>query len=119
MKLLIDEMYPPALAGALRSAGIEAYTVAERGLAGRADLDILAYSEAEGFVLLTENVADFTRLAAERLTAGMHHPGVLIALSSRFSRRPNGIRKIAKAVCDLTEVPLQDRLMYLEQPPNY
>jgi predicted nuclease of predicted toxin-antitoxin system len=118
LKLLIDEMYPPALAGVLRSAGIEAYTVAEQGLAGRADLDILAFAEAEGYVLLTENVADFARLAAERLTAGMHHPGVLIALSSRFSRRPSGIRKIAKAVCDLTEEQLQDRLVYLKQPPN-
>jgi len=57
-------MYPPALAGALRLAGMEASTVAERGLAGRADLDILARAEAEEYVLLTENVADFTRLAA-------------------------------------------------------
>jgi hypothetical protein len=35
------------------------------------------------------------------LTAGMHHPGVLIVLSSRFSRRPSGIPKIANAICDL------------------
>ena len=118
MKLLLDEMYPPALAEALRSAGIGAYTVAEQGLAGRADLDVLTYAEAETYVLLTENVADFARLAAERLTAGMHHPGVLIALSSRFSRRPSGIRKIAKAISELTEVQLQDRLVYLEQPPD-
>jgi Domain of unknown function (DUF5615) len=118
LKLLLDEMYPPALAEALRSAGIEAYTVAERGLAGRSDLDILTYAETERYVLVTENVADFGRLTAERLTAGMHHPGVLIALSSRFSRRPSGIRKIAKAICDLTEVPLQDRLVYLGPPPD-
>jgi hypothetical protein len=117
LKLLLDEMYPPALAEALHSAGIEASTVAEQGLAGRADLDILTYAEAERYVLLTENVADFVRLAAERLTAGMHHPGVVIALSSRFSRRASGVPKIAKAIGELAEVQLQDRLVYLEQPP--
>jgi hypothetical protein len=67
-------------------------------------------------VLLTENVADFARLTAQRLTAGMHHPGVLVALSSRFSRRPSGIGKLAKAICDVKEVQLEDRLLYLEQP---
>jgi hypothetical protein len=34
-------------------------------------------------VLLTENIADFTRVTIEYLTGG-HHPGVLIALSSPF-----------------------------------
>jgi Domain of unknown function (DUF5615) len=118
LRLLIEEMYPPALAEALRSRGIEAWTVAENGLAGHTDLDILAFAATEGYVLLTENVADFARLAAERLTAGMHHPGVLIALSSRFSRRPSGIPKIASAICSLTDVQMEDRLMYLEQPPD-
>ena len=118
MKLLIDEMYPPALAGALRSQGIEASTVAESGLAGRADLDILDYAAVEGYVVLTENVADFARLAGERVTAGMHHAGVLIALSSRFSRRPSGIPKLVEAIRSLTELQLEDRLVYLEQPPD-
>ncbi len=35
LKLLLDEMYPPALAEALRVSGIEARTVADVGLAGR------------------------------------------------------------------------------------
>jgi len=41
-------------------------------------------------VLLTENVADFVRIASDHLSTGGHHPGVLVALSSRFSRRPSG-----------------------------
>lgn len=116
MKLLLDEMYPPALAEALRAGGIEASTVAERGLAGRSDPELLATAAAEGYVLLSENVSDFARIAAERLTAGEHHPGVLIALSSRFSRRPGGIPKIAAAIRSLAEDELEDRLVYLEQP---
>ena len=118
MKLLLDEMYPPALAEALRGSGIDASSVGERGLGGRSDPDVLAAAAADGSVLLTENVADFARLAAEHLTTGGHHPGVLIALSSRFSRRPSGINAIAAAVRAVATEHLEDRLVYLEQPPQ-
>ena len=118
MKLLLDEMYPRALAGALIAAGIEAATVTELGLAGWSDLDVLAAATADGYVLLTENVADFARIATEHLTAGGHHPAVLIALSSRFSRRPNGINAIAVAIRAVANEHLEDRLVYLTQPPQ-
>lgn len=67
-------------------------------------------------MVLTENVSDFARIAAERLTAGGHHPGVLIALSSRFSRRPGGIAAIASAVRALAGEGLEDRVVYLDRP---
>ena len=70
LKLLLDEMYPPVLATDLRAVDIEAFTVVELGLAGRADPDVLAAAIAEGFVLLTENVADFARIATEHLSTG-------------------------------------------------
>ena len=88
LKLLLDEMYPAAVAEALHTTCIDGVTVGELALAGRSDLDVFATAVADGYVLLTENVADFARIAADHLTAGHHHPGVLIALSSRFSRRP-------------------------------
>lgn len=116
MKLLLDEMYPQALAEALRFGGIEASTAAELGLLGCSDPDLLAAAGAGGYVLLTENVADFTRLASEQLISGRHHPGVLIALSSRFLRRPAGIAKVAAAVTAVANERLKDRLVYLEQP---
>ncbi|MGH9067388.1 MAG: DUF5615 family PIN-like protein [Acidimicrobiales bacterium] len=115
MRLLLDEMYPPALAKVLRADGIDARTAAELGLAGRSDPDLLAAAAADGYVLLTENVADFARLAGEHLTSGGHHPGVLVALSSRFSRRPGGINTIAAAVGAVADQPLEDRLVYLDR----
>lgn len=117
MKLLLDEMYPRALALALIAVGIEAATAAELGLAGRSDLDVLAAAAADGYVLLTENVVDFARIATEHLTAGGHHPGVLTALSCRFSRRPGGINTIAIAISAVANEHLEDRLVYLDQPP--
>jgi predicted nuclease of predicted toxin-antitoxin system len=116
LKLLLDEMYPPALAEALRASGIEACTLVEMGLAGRSDADVLAAAVADGYVLLTENVEDFARLAADHLTTGGHHPGVLVALSSRSSRRRAGINVNVSAVTSVVNDSLQDRLVYLEKP---
>ena len=115
MKLLLDEMYPPALAEALQTRGIEASTVAERGMAGRSDPEVLSGAAEDGYALLTENVSDFARIAAERLTAGGHHRDVLIALFSRFSRRPSGIRRIASAIRAVADEELEDRLLYLAE----
>ena len=118
MRLLLDEMYPPALADALRARGIESFTASELGLAGRSDPELLSVAASDGYVLLTENVADFARVAGEVLTSGGHHPGVLIALSSRLSRRPGGINAIAASVIAISSQQLQDRLVYLDQPPQ-
>ena len=119
MKLILDEMYPPALAEALIAGGMQATTVADRGLAGRSDPDVLAAAAAEGYVLLSENVSDFARIAAERLTAGGHHSGVLIALSTRFSRCPSGIPKITAAIRAVADEELEDRLVFLEEPSEW
>jgi predicted nuclease of predicted toxin-antitoxin system len=114
LRLLLDEMYPAALAEALRAAGIEARTVLELGLAGSSDPEILAAAVADSYAVLTENVADFAHISAEHLTAGQHHPGVLIALSSRFSRRRAGIGAIVAAVHAVADQKLEDRLVYLQ-----
>jgi hypothetical protein len=61
-------------------------------------------------------VADFAGIAADHLTTGQHHPGVLLALSSRFSRRPAGRDPLVAAVRAATGTPLNDRVVYLERP---
>jgi len=52
-----------------------------------------------------------------RPLAGGHHSGVLVALSSRFSRRRAGIDVLGSAVSSVIDDHLQDRLVYLERPP--
>jgi hypothetical protein len=116
--LLLDEMYPAALAEALRAAGINATTIAEQKLAGASDADVFAAAVAGGYVLLTENVGDFTRIAAQHNTAGRHHHGLLIALSSRFSRRRAGIASLVAAIKNLADQTLDDRVVFLERPPG-
>jgi hypothetical protein len=114
VKVLLDEMYGPNLVRALDAHGVEAVTAIELGLAGLSDADLLDAAAERGFSLLSENVADFARLASELVADGRHHPGVLIALSSRFSRRPNGIPHIAAAVGAIVSDDLRDRLVFLE-----
>ncbi len=116
MRILVDEMYPPVLAESLRSAGIEATTVTDLRLAGASDAEVFGAAVAGGVTVLTENVGDFTRIAAEHSTAGGHHRGVLIALSSRFSRRPAGIQPLIAAIQAIANDQIHDRVVYLERP---
>jgi hypothetical protein len=109
-------MYPAALTSGLQAAGIEAATVSALGLTGHTDADVFASAVAEGYVLLTEDVGDFTRIAAEYIATGDHHPGLLIALSSRFSRRPAGIAILVAAIKAIAHEPLDDRVVYLKRP---
>lgn len=114
MTVLLDEMYPIPLAEALRAAGVDTCAALELRLAGSSDEDLFSLATERGWTILTENVADFARMAAERLTAGQHHPGVLIALSSHFSRRPAGIGALVTAVLAVTDERLEDRTVYLK-----
>ncbi len=114
MRLLLDEMYAAALAGALEEAGIDAVTVADLRLTGAPDSEVFAAAREAERAVLAENVADYTRLAAEIVTSGGHHAGLLIALSSRFSRRPAGVKLLAAAVHAVADENLDDRVVYLQ-----
>lgn len=115
MRLLLDEMYSTALADALRAAAVDAWTAVELGLGGRPDHEVLDAAVAGGYALLTENVADFARISADHLAAGRHHPGILVALSSRFSRRASGVGALVASIRAVSAQPLDDRLVYPEQ----
>ena len=114
MKVLVDEMYPAAVAEALQAAGIEATTVAELRRAGASDPELFGAAVASGYSTLTENVGDFARIAAEHSTAGGHHNGLLIALSSRFSRRPAGLQPLVSAIQAAAGQQIEDRVIYLQ-----
>lgn len=114
MRILVDEVYPAHVAEALRAINIEATTVAALRLAGASDTEVFGAAIAGGYAILTENVGDFIRIAAEHSTAGGRHPGVLIALSSRFSRRPAGVQPLVTTIQAVADEDIQDRVVYLE-----
>jgi hypothetical protein len=107
-------MYPPSLGEGLRAIGIDAITVRELGLSGSSDEDVFSAAASAGYVLLSENVVDFAAIAAERSTAGKHDPGILIALSNRFSRRTGGHKPLIAAIDAHAHETLEDRVIYLQ-----
>jgi len=100
VKLLLDEMWPPAVAGALRRRGHDVVAVAERPeLRGQPDDVILAVAQAEGRAVVTENVVDYLPLAAERLTRGDVHAGVILTSHRRYPRsNPRTIGRLVSAL---------------------
>lgn len=89
--------------------------VADLRLAGASDPEVFGAAVAGGYSVLTENVGDFARIGAEYSTAGGRHHGVLIALSSRFSRRPAGIGPLIAAIQAIAGEQIADRVVYLDQ----
>lgn len=81
---------------------------------GAPTLNLFAAAVDDDDTLITGNVADVARIAAEHLSAGRHHPGILIALSTRFSRRPAGIAQLVAAIRKVADDEVADRVIYLE-----
>ena len=119
MKVLVDEMYPATVAEALRATAIDATTVADLRLGGAPDAEIFGAAVAGGFCVLTENVGDFGRIAAEHSTGGGRHAGLLIALSTRFSRRPAGRQPLVDAIRAIADEQIEDRVIYLKPVARY
>ncbi len=70
MKLLLDEMYAPAIAEQLGARGHDAASVhdaAYRALEGEPDEQVWAAALADDRTLVSENVQDFRRLDADTL----------------------------------------------------
>lgn len=87
MRLLLDEMHAPAIADALTEVGFDVLAVAaDPSLRGSSDADLLDHATATGRALVTENVSDFTALAAGRTAAGEPHAGVIFTNPRRFNR---------------------------------
>jgi predicted nuclease of predicted toxin-antitoxin system len=94
VRLLLDEMYPPALAKTLRDKGHDVRAVAALAeLVGRDDPAILEAATATGRCLVTENVRDFAVLVRH---AG--HAGVLFVTAGRWPRTRSGLPRLANAL---------------------
>jgi hypothetical protein len=87
LRLLLDEMFSPAIAAALRDLGHDVLAVAERGdLRAMTDEEIFAWAVAQKCWLLTENVKDFRPILLKALQAEVPASGVLFTSSRAFPR---------------------------------
>jgi hypothetical protein len=86
-RLVMDEMFSPTIAGALRDQGDDVIAVPERGeLRAMNDDEVFAWAISQGRWLLTENVKDFRPILLRALQADTNVTGILFT-SSRSSPR--------------------------------
>lgn len=99
MRLLLDEMFSPELARALRVRGHEVVAVGERGdLSGAPDAEVLATAAREERAVLTEDVADFAALAGDYARRRQAHHGIILTSAARFTRRRAGLGGLVGAL---------------------
>jgi predicted nuclease of predicted toxin-antitoxin system len=100
VRLLIDEMYSPAIAEQLRARGHDAVAVHEvPGLGGLADVALLQWAHDHERALITENVLDFLALHALWLRSGEQHSGIILASNAAYPRaRASTVGALLKAL---------------------
>lgn len=117
MKLLLDEMYAPAIPTQLRLRGHDVVSVHEDpALVGAPDDEVLAAAQAAGRALVTENVRDYRPLEAALLGSGGHHGGLVYTSNRQFPRgHPATAGRLVLALDALLREPgtLTDRSMFL------
>lgn len=80
MRLLLDEMYSPAIAKQLRDEGHDVHSVHDRpALEGVSDGDLFELMRQERRAILTEDAAGFVPLARQAAAEGGDHRGILLA----------------------------------------
>lgn len=87
VRLLLDEMFSPAVAAELREFGHDVIAIAERpDLRSKSDEEVFAWASAERRWLLMENVKDFRPIMLRSLPAGPPGCGLLFTSSRAFPR---------------------------------
>jgi len=86
-RLVLDEMFSPKIAAALRERGYDVVAVAERlDLRSMTDDELFAWSVVDNRWPLTENVKDFRPILLQAMQAGAVVTGVLFTSSRTFPR---------------------------------
>ncbi|MEX2211231.1 MAG: DUF5615 family PIN-like protein [Gaiellaceae bacterium] len=90
MRLLLDEMWAPAIADQRRSRGFDVVAIAEPDQAGRyagvPDELVFARAQDDARAVVTDNVADYELARAEWESRGQTHYGVVYAVDPPFNR---------------------------------
>jgi hypothetical protein len=88
VKALLDEQLSPLIAQLLRERDLDVVAAAERSdLIEASDREVLETAAREQRAVLTNDIKDFRPIAAERLTDGRGHAGLILLPASRCRSR--------------------------------
>ena len=86
-RLLLDEMFSPAIAAGLAERGVDCRAVAaDPALRSHSDLEIFEAAVREGRIIVTNNVPDFESLRRAHEAAGNELPGLICTCDAAFPR---------------------------------
>jgi uncharacterized protein YbjT (DUF2867 family) len=99
VRLLLDEMLPPAIARELRARGHDVRAVAEHpDRAALSDPEVMLLARTERRAIATNSVRDFRPLHAEAVTpGGAGHFGTIF-ISGNYRRSKNDMGRIIAAL---------------------
>lgn len=99
MKALLDEHFSHRIAQTLRERTLDVVAVSESPaeLAEAPDQEVMEVARREERAVVTNNIKDFRPIAAERLTSGQGHAG-LILVPSRRDRSNDATGVLADAI---------------------
>ena len=107
MRLLVDELYPPAIAVALRARGHDALMVQESGhhLRGEPDDVVLAAAADQRRALVTENSRDLVRIHHRFVADRRPHFGLILTSNRSLPRHRTDvfIRAAVRALDELLQ----------------
>jgi len=100
LKLLLDEMYPPAIAEQLRARDHDVDAVTARAeLRSLPDDGIFASAQQEQRAVVTENIGDFSAIADAADQRGLPHHGLILVDPAEYPR--GNPRTIGRMVTEL------------------
>ncbi len=98
MRALLDEQLSPLIAQLVQKRGLDVVAVAERSdLIEASDHEVFDTATREQRAVVTNDIKDFRPIAAERLTDGRGHAGLILLPASR-SRSLNATGALADAI---------------------
>jgi hypothetical protein len=117
--LLLDEMFSDDIAGQLRKRGLDVLAVvADPGLVGLPDDQVMAEAATAGRALVTANVKDFVPLDAQYRTTGRRHAGLILVSTETFRQDRSFPGAVVDALGGLLSDPAgigPDRVVFLRR----
>jgi predicted nuclease of predicted toxin-antitoxin system len=104
LRLLLDEMYPAAIAEQLRARGHDVDAVTARAeLRALPDPDLFEVAQQEGRAVVTENIGDFSAIADATDQRGTPHHGLVLVDPAKYPR--GNRRTVGRLVTQLDRLP--------------
>ena len=122
MKLLLNEMWSSEIARQLRRRGVDVVAATElpRRYRGVPDDLVFERAQVDGRAIVTDNIADYSRLVADAAGRGESHHGIVFALRPSFDRaRPRVVGEMVRALATLAASadpdPLRGNAVFLRR----